>query len=55
MFQWLYLKSQDQVAQLAFAGIGSYATTHDIFAASHRFIIKLRHYGIDQLYIRKVP
>ena len=30
---------------------GSYATLHDIYAASQRFLIKLRHYGIDQLYI----
>ena len=25
------------------------------YAASLRFLIKLRHYGIDQLYLRKVP
>ena len=26
-----------------------------IYAASHTFLIKLRHYGLDQLYLRKVP
>ena len=26
-----------------------------IYAASHRFLIKLRQYGIDQSYLRKVP
>ena len=29
---------------------GNYTTSHDIYAASHRF-----SYGIDQLYLRKVP
>ena len=29
----------------------SYATSNDIYAASNRFIIKLQHYGIDQLCI----
>ena len=31
-----------------------YAASHDIYAASHRFLIKLRHYNIDQLYLHKV-
>ena len=26
-----------------------------IYVAIHRFLIKFRHYGIDQLYLRKVP
>ena len=28
----------------------SYATSHDIYAAFHRFLIKLQHYGINQLW-----
>ena len=31
------------------------ANLYDIYAASHRFHIKLRHYGRGQLYLRKVP
>ena len=34
---------------------GSYVTSHDIYAASHRILTKLQHYGIDQSYLRKVP
>ena len=30
------------------------ATSHDIYAALQRFLVKFRHYGIDQLYLRKV-
>ena len=40
---------------ISIAWNGSTDTSHDIYAASHGFIIKLRHYGKDQLYQRKVP
>ena len=43
-----------QFPYLAFAWNGSYTISHDIYAASQRFLIKLRNYGIDQLYLRKV-
>ena len=31
------------------------SSSHDIYAASHEFLIRLRHYSLDQLYPRKVP
>ena len=40
-------KSIDKVPQLPYALNGSAATSHDIYAT--------QHYGIDQLYLRKVP
>ena len=43
-----------QVPLLASALNGSAAISHDIYAASNIFIMELRHYRIDQLYIRKV-
>ena len=48
-------KSIDQVPKLALAWNGIAATSHYILAASHRFFIQLRHYGIDQFYLCKIP
>ena len=53
-FCMLIPKYIDQIPKLACALNGSAATSRDIFTASHRFIIQMRHYGIDQLYLRKV-
>ena len=47
-------KSIDQVPKLACALNGRAAHSHDIYAASHGFIIKFLHSDIDQLYIRVV-
>ena len=51
----LFPKSIDQVPLLACAWNGIAATSHDICAASNRFLINLWHYGIEQLYLRKIP
>ena len=48
--------SIDQVPYLAFAWNRSYATSHDMYVASHKFLIRLGHYSmrIDQIYLLKV-
>ena len=51
----LFRTATKKVPLLAFAWKGIYATSHDIYAASQRFLTIMRHYGIDQLYLRKVP
>ena len=33
----------------------NYFKSNALVIASHRFLIKLRHYGKDQLYLRKIP
>ena len=50
----LYTKAIDQGPYLSFAWNWSYATSHYIYTTSHRFLIKLRYYSIDQLYLLKV-
>ena len=54
--QRLYMMLESGITQclLLCACNESAATPHAIKAASHRFLIKMWHYGIDQLYLRKV-